>query len=292
MTTINGKGAVDEHHPLALGARLPVAAGRRMVEEADVLLVVGSELGQGDHWTSLAPSGHVVRVDIDPSQAHGNVAASVALIGDAAEILAAVLAQLSPPRPEDGWLARREEADREAAELGRPWAAVAAALEAALSPGDVIAADNAMVAYNGLLAPMRLGAGSRFLFPTGFGTLGYALPAAIGAKLARPGQRVAAVLGDGGIMFTIAELATAAELKLPLPVVVSINGGYGEIRREMDELGFSPLGVELGAPDLPAVCRALGGHGVALADAGGLPEALEEAFERPGPTLIAVPEAA
>jgi acetolactate synthase-1/2/3 large subunit len=293
ITTINGKGAVDERHPHALGARLTVAAGRAMVEEADVLLVVGSELGQADHWTSLAPRGRVIRIDIDHAQAHGNVASEVALIGDAAEALTALLAQLGDgPQVEAGWVERRAEADREAAELGAKFTELSAAIEAALQPGDVLLADNAMVGYNGVLGNVRLGAGSRFLFPTGFGTLGYALPAAIGAKLARPDNRVVSVLGDGGIMFTLAELATAAELGLSIPIVVSLNGGYGEIRREMDEIGFQPVGVDLGAPDLPGVARALGGHGVTLDGAHQLSAALDEAFERPGPTLIAVPEPA
>jgi acetolactate synthase-1/2/3 large subunit len=272
--------------------RLQIAAGRRLVEEADVLVVVGSELGQGDHGSTLAPAGRVVRIDVDPVQAHGNVAADVAVVGDAGATLAALLERLPAAAPEapEAWSARRADLDREAAELGRPWAAVAAALEAALAPGDVLAVDNAMVGYNGVVGSTRLGAGSRLLFPTGFGTLGYALPAAIGAKLARPDRRVAAVLGDGGVMFTVQELATAAALGVPLPVVVSLNDGYGEIRREMQELGFAPLGVDLGACDLPAVARAMGGHGVALADAGALPEALDAAFERAGPTLITVPE--
>ena len=154
----------------------------------------------------------------------------------------------------------------------------------------MLAADNAMISYNGVLASTRLGAGSRFLFPTGLGTLGYALPAAIGAKLARPERRVVALLGDGGVMFTVQELATAAELALPLPVVVSLNGGYGEIRKEMAGLGIAPIAVDLAPCDLPAVARAMGGHGVALDDPHGLPEALTAAFERPGPTLITVPE--
>ena len=71
---------------------------------------------------------------------------------------------------------------------------------------------------------------------------------------------------------------------------MSLNGGYGEIRREMAEQGFPPLGVDLAPVDLPAVARALGGRGLALPDAGGLPAALEAAFEQPGPTLITVPE--
>jgi thiamine pyrophosphate-dependent acetolactate synthase large subunit-like protein len=232
-------------------------------------------------------------VDLDPAQAHGNAPAALALIGDASATLRGVLAALpGDPAVEDGWVDRREAADREAAELGAPWAGLSAALESALGPGDVLTADNAMAGYNGAVGSVRLHAGSRFLFPTGFGTLGYALPAAIGAKLARPERRVAALLGDGGIMFTVAELATAAQLGVPLPVVVSVNGGYGEIRREMREEGFTPLGVDLDPPDLPGIATAMGGHGVALADAAGLPEALEDAFGRPGPTLITVPEPA
>jgi thiamine pyrophosphate-dependent acetolactate synthase large subunit-like protein len=292
MTTINGKGVVDERHPLALGARLQVPAGRRLVEAADVLLVVGSDLGELHQWGTVQPAGRIIRVDLDPAEVHGNAPSDVALVGDAGTILSA-LSELLPASvaERDGdWERSRAEADRELAETGRPWSAVAAALESALAPGDVLCADNAMVAYNGLLGPVRLGAGSRFLFPSGFGTLGYALPAAIGAKLARPDRRVAAVLGDGGIMFTLSELATAADLGLPLPVVVSVNGGYGEIRREMREGGFEPLAVDLPVPDLPAVARALGGHGVALASADALGEALEAAFARPGPTLITVPE--
>ena len=292
LTTTNGKGCVDERHPLALGARPHMRAAHAMLEDADVLLVVGSELGESDLWRAdLQPGGAVVRIDVDPAQAHANVVAEVALVGDAAATLAALLDRVPAPGGGDpGWASRRGELDREAARLGAPWAAVAAALEAALAPGDVLAADNAMVSYNGVLASTRLGAGSRFLFPTGLGTLGYALPAAIGAKLARPERRVVALLGDGGVMFTVQELATAAELALPLPVVVSLNGGYGEIRKEMVGLGIAPIAVDLAPCDLPAVARAMGGHGVALDDPRGLPEALAAAFERPGPTLITVPE--
>ncbi len=292
VTTMNGKGAVDEHHPVALGARLPVAAGRRMVEDADVLVVVGSDVGQSDHWSTLEPKGRVVRIDVDPVQAHGNMRADVALVTDAGVALRGLLDRLEAGVPvvDPMWIARRTDADSESAELGRPWAGVAAALQDALASGDVVAADNAMIAYNGLVGPLRLGAGSRFLFPSGLGTLGYALPAAIGAKLARPRQCVVAVHGDGGIMFTLPELATAAQLGVTLPVIVSLNDGYGEIRREMRAQGIAPVAVDLGTPDLPAVSRALGGHGEALDGPDDLPDALERAFGRPGPTILTVPE--
>jgi acetolactate synthase-1/2/3 large subunit len=86
--------------------------------------------------------------------------------------------------------------------------------------------------------------------PDGFGTLGYALPAAIGAKLARPVDRVLALAGDGGVLFSVAELAAAAQERLALPVVVVDNSGYGEIRNEMRERGDAPLGVDFRRPGL------------------------------------------
>src|SRR6185437_6282657 len=116
-----------------------------------------------------------------------------------------------------------------------------------------------------------------FLFPTGYGTLGYAVPAGIGAKVGRPSARVVALSGDGGLMFTVGELASAAQERLALPVVVVDNGGYGEIRREMAERGDPPLGVDFDSPDFPALGRALGCHGVFADSRAALDEALERA---------------
>ena len=125
----------------------------------------------------------------------------------------------------------------------------------------ILAADSAMVCYYGALANLPAYAPATFLYPTGYGTLGYGLPAAIGAKLARPDVPVIALLGDGGVMFTIAELASAAQLRLPLPVVVVDNGGYGEIRAEMEERGDHVHAVDLDSPDFVGLGRALGCHG-------------------------------
>ena len=99
-----------------------------------------------------------------------------------------------------------------------------------------------------------------------------------------------ALSGDGGLMFTLPELASAAALGAPLPIVVFVNDGYVEIRNEMVEAGFAPVGVDLAPPDLPAAARALGCAGTHAADPGELTAELERAFRRNVPTLIAVPE--
>lgn len=164
------------------------------------------------------------------------------------------------------------------------------AVAAALGRDGVLAGDSAMAVYYGALSNLPAYQPASFLYPTGLGTLGYGLPAAIGAKLARPEARVMAMLGDGGVMFTIPELAAAAQAGLPLPVVVVDNGGYGEIRREMCERGDSPLGVDLGHPDFPALARSLGCHGLSVTDPKELTAQLTAAFTADRPTLIHVPE--
>ena len=91
ITTANGKGTIPDRHPLALGARLNLAAARAWLEACDVVLAVGTELGESDLWgPPLELSGELVRVDIDPLQAHSNNVAAVALIGDAGPALEAL----------------------------------------------------------------------------------------------------------------------------------------------------------------------------------------------------------
>ena len=131
-----------------------------------------------------------------------------------------------------------------------------------------------MVAYFGALEMLPAYRPRSFLFPTGFGTLGFAVPAAIGAKVGRPDARVLALSGDGGLMFTVGELAAAAQARLAIPVVVVDNSGYGEIRREMAERGDPPLGVDFDSPDFAALGRAMGCHGVFADSRAALDDAL------------------
>jgi acetolactate synthase-1/2/3 large subunit len=292
ITTTNGKGVLPEEHPLALGARLNFPSARAWLEGCDVVLAVGTELGESDLWgPPLALGGKLIRVDLDPLQAHANAVAAVAVIGDAAPALAAILDALgaAPSRP----AAAAELRDRLVAEhaaQAAPWRDWLPALDAALPPDAIVAADNAMCSYRGALGGLPARGPRSFLFPTGFGTLGYAVPAAVGAKLAAPDRPVLALSGDGGLMFTVAELASAAALRLPIPVVVFVNEGYGEIRNEMEDAGFAPVGVELPPPDLAGIATALGCAAEAVATPGALPAAVARAFERSAPTVITVPE--
>jgi thiamine pyrophosphate-dependent acetolactate synthase large subunit-like protein len=298
--SINGKGTLAEDHPLSVGAGLAAHAVRELAQDSDVVLVVGCELAPSDLWWGPLPlAGKAVRIDVDPAQAVTNAVPVVSVVGDAALALEGLLARLGDGGEPDGrWDAgaRRAAGFRaglrdQASRDGSRWAEPLGALAAAIGRDGVIAADNAMVAYNGALGALPAYRPRSFLFPTGYGTLGYAIPAGIGAKVGRPSARVVALSGDGGAMFTIAELAAAAQARLALPVVVFDNGGYGEIRHEMRERGDEPLGVDFDSPDFAALGRALGGHGVRAETGAALAEALERALAADRPTVIHVPEA-
>ena len=287
MTTANGKGTIPDDHPLALGARLNFAATRAWLESCDAVLAVGTELGESDVWGPPLELANLVRVDIDPAQAHSNTAAAVPVIGDARAALAALADRIGATgRSGDAAAAVRDAIEPEVRKQAAPWLDWLPAID-----GDaIVAGDSAMCCYYGALPALPRKRPREFLYPAGFGTLGYAVPAAIGAALGRPDRRVLALCGDGGIMFTLPELASAAALGLALPVVVFVNDGYGEIRNEMVDAGNAPVGVDLPPPDLPAAARALGCEGTHAPDPPALEAAIAAAFERRVPTVITVPE--
>jgi acetolactate synthase-1/2/3 large subunit len=295
VTTFNGKGALDEDHPLSGGTGLHRGPVDELVGESDVLLVVGSELAPADLWEGPLPIGpRIVRIDVDPAQLVTNAAPEVAVAGDAARALEGLRARLGDgaPAADPARVARWGERLRDdARDAGARWDWILDAIGTGLGRTGVLAGDSTMVCYYGAAARVRRHTPRTFLYPTGFGTLGYGLPAAIGAKLAKPEERVLALLGDGGIMFTLPELASAAALGIPLPVVVVDNAGYGEIRDEMRARGDEPLAVDIAPPDFVAVARGLGCHAVHVEDAAALADALETAFTADRPTLVHVPGA-
>ncbi len=318
VTSTNGKGTLPEDHPLAIGAGLHLRAVQELVADSDVVVAIGTELAPADVWEPLAIDDRVVRIDVDPTMVARNARPRVGLTGDAATVLAALLARLGAPSTTEApsttaapstteastpteapavtdaaaahaatW---RDRHHAEAAEQGATWLGLLDVLHEHLGRDGIIAGDSAMACYYGALANLPTYAPASLLYPTGLGTLGYAVPAATGAKIGRPATPVVALSGDGGLMFTIAELAAAAEAGVALPVVVVDNGGYGEIDREMRARDQATIGVTLGAPDLPAAARAFGCHGRDVADLAELADALTEAAAADRPTLLRIPE--
>jgi thiamine pyrophosphate-dependent acetolactate synthase large subunit-like protein len=297
VTTAAGKGTVPDHHPLAVGAGLHHRAVHDLVAGGDVVLAVGTELAPADLWNGpLEFTGTLLRIDVDPQTVITNARPDLPLVADAALALRAIREALpaGPPSSDGALRAATARAERraQARTEGAAHLELTEALARALGDTGILAADSAMAAYYGALSNLPAHRPRSFLYPAGLGTLGYALPAAIGAKLARPEAPVVALHGDGGVMFTAQELAAAAQLRLPLPVVVSDNGGYGEIRNEMADRRDPVHAVDLPGTDFVALARALGCRGVHARTPEQLADALTVALTADRPTLVHWPETA
>ena len=156
-------------------------------------------------------------------------------------------------------------------------------------PDAVMVGDSTQPVYSGNLT-LNLDHPRRwFNASTGYGTLGYALPAAIGAWLGRgDGQPVVCLIGDGGLQFTLPELASAVEARTPIIVLLWNNQGYEEIKKYMLNRAIEPVGVDIYTPDFIAVAKALGAAAESVHNVEHLRTALRVAADRQGPTLIEI----
>ncbi|OUL44528.1 hypothetical protein B2G63_29965 [Pseudomonas aeruginosa] len=264
--TINAKGLLPADHPLLLGSNQSCVPVRELAAEADVVLAIGTELGETDYDVvfdgGFALDGELIRIDIDPQQLMRNYTPSLAIHSDARLAMRVLLAELpggeaSPDSPG----ARRAAAVRQRlAEDFAGWSHYRQLFAAILAewPDARFVGDSTQTVYSGnhlvdLDEPRRW-----FNASTGYGTLGYGLPAAIGAKLGEPGRPVVSLMGDGGLQFTLPELASAVEAKVGIVVLLWNNHGYGEIKRYMERREITPLGVDIYTPDFLAIARGFG----------------------------------
>jgi len=297
LSTNAGKGVLPESHPLSLGCSILQAASQQALAEADLVLLIGSEVSAGDHFLpQLEISGDIVRIDIDPAELTSIYAAAVPIQGDARAAtlaLASALANRKPTsqRPE-GERRVRDILARNAAKtttVERLHAHVWKILRSALPPDAIVMGDASQIVYTGTFAmPMET---ERCWYYSGtYCGLGFAVPMAIGAKIGAPHRPVIAVAGDGGVMFTISELATAVEERLALPVIVWNNDALKAIADGMDERKIPRIGVEPKSPDFLRLAESLGCHAIRPATGRHLAEAVRSALAADRPTLIEVRE--
>jgi thiamine pyrophosphate-dependent acetolactate synthase large subunit-like protein len=232
----------------------------RKMAEADVVLAVGTEIAETDLWhQSFAPGGALIRIDIDASVLARPYASSLPILADAAVALSAIADRLngSARRPDRAGevAALRSEVAAEDDELRSMLRQVLSAIREALPSDTIIASDMTQIAYaaNEIFPIDRPGL---WLHPVGFGTLGYALPAAVGAKVGRPEAPVALLVGDYGLQYTLSELGTAAELGQPLVVLLWNNDSLGQIWDGMVRAGIQPNAVWARNPDFQLLARA------------------------------------
>jgi acetolactate synthase I/II/III large subunit len=292
VTSVFGRGAISDRHPLALGD----GWGRHnlyeeLLTQADLVLVAGSRIDVvSDFNLGARFPQRIVQVDIDPLVVGQRRPVEVGIVGDAALVLDALAAQLGGPQ-RAGWFdvdgfRRRKQAVLQ--ELAGPVVKVVEDLRAALPDETIFVDDLTLVGYwMPLLMPTYQP--RTLIHPGTYGTLGYSLPAAIGAKLACPKQPVVSICGDGGFLFTLQELATASALNLDLIVLVFNDNAFGAIRKFQDRMfGGRHIGAELKNPDFVKLGEAFGAKS-ARVEAKDLGAAVRRAHQAGGLWLIEIP---
>ncbi|MGC2942202.1 thiamine pyrophosphate-binding protein [Brevibacterium sp. FAM 24638] len=293
VTSLNGKGILDEHHPLSLGSNLRLSSVREHARNADVLLVIGAKLGDAELWVDrLDAQGTVIRIDILDTQIDKNQTADLGLVGDAATVLGAIIdesataGEASRSVAESTVVELLAAARRECAELSPANTAVSADIASALPADAIVATDSSQIAYGGLLNVLKVSRANSTPYMGTFATLGYGLPAALGARIGAPHRPSFVVIGDGALMFSVQEFITVVEQGEDVTVIVLDNGGYGEIRANEADIGIAPIGVDLVQPDWPGLARAFGGAGRHVSSAAELAAAVDTALAEGGLQLI------
>ncbi|MEP6547960.1 MAG: 5-guanidino-2-oxopentanoate decarboxylase [Gammaproteobacteria bacterium] len=297
LSTNAGKGILPESHSLSLGASIVRKASQDALADADVVLLVGSEVGMGDSFLpTLEISGDLIRIDIDPIELTSIYAAAVPIQADAGAAMLALWSALSSRKP----AAQRSQGEIRArgvlahiaatlTDVEKQHARVWKILRSVLPADAIVMGDASQIVYSGSHA-MAMEMERCWYYSGTYCALGVALPMAIGAKIGAPHRPVIAVAGDGGFMFTVNELATAVEERLALPVIVWNNDALKAIVDEMDQRQIPRIGVEPKSPDFLRLAESIGCHATRAASADHLAQSLRNALVADRPTLIEVRE--
>ncbi|MEU9195333.1 thiamine pyrophosphate-binding protein [Streptomyces hundungensis] len=289
VTTFGGKGAFPWEHPLSLQSWLEDRHTTDFLEDADVLLVVGSGLGElSSNYHTFKPRGRIVQIEADLGKLESNHPA-LGIHADARTALQALL-ETAPERTDPTAAERvrtlldKVRARLDAQDLGEERRILAAVREA-LPAGAPSFWDMTILTYWAWSAwPGAMHSAQ------GAGGLGYGFPAALGAAVADPGGPVLAVSGDGGALYSIAELATAKQYGLPVTWLIVDDGGYGILRAYMtDAFGeTTAAATELARPDFVALAESFGVPAVRTTP-DTLAADLAKALAEPGPSVVVLP---
>ena len=287
VTSPEGKGAVSDRAPSSLGAAIwPASPLRQYIDEADVVLVVGSRLAQA----GFNPEQQVVQIDADPEEIGKNHKKTVGLVGDARATLAALAERLRAAAPRESrkteWETLRARiADHDVQE---PQASIVKALRAGTPEDAIFLAGMTQIGYYSrpfwpVYEPRT------FLTSSYSGNLGYEYPTALGAKVACPHRPVVAVIGDGGFLYNSQELATAVQHRINVVAIVFNDGAYGNVARDLDDGWGGAFGAELANPDFMKLADAFGVAGLRAKEPTDVGRLVRDAVQLDRPVLIEVP---
>lgn len=293
VLTGNAKGEVPSTHKLCVGSALVIPRVQEEIEQSDVVLVVGSELSDADLYNggrTLNFAGKVIRIDIDAEQITRRVVPEIAIVTSAKLALTQIADELSRLGVESSNSGESRATNlRLSARAGvrqdlLPWID---AIEQAIPQGTIVAVDSTQLAYAAHTV-MSCNSPRSWLAPFGFGTLGCALPMAIGAAIADSAKPVMAIAGDGGWLFTVAEMAAAIDEGVDMVLVLWDNRGYAQIRESFDDVHAPRMGVDVSSHDPCAIARGFGWNAVDVTTVDAFSIVLKEAFEQRGAHFIRV----
>jgi len=287
VTSAEGKGAISDHSELSLGATVwPQSPVRNHLLQADVILAVGTR------FALAVPKAdqQVIHIDIDPDEIGRNHRKTFGLVGDASGTLEAMVEAVraaAPPR--SSRKAEYEALRAETTALAQePQGSIVKSLRAGMPENAILVAGMTQIGYY-----------SRPFFPTYeartyltssySGNLGYEYPVALGAKVACPTRPVVAVIGDGGFMYNVQELATAVQQKINVIAVVFNDNAYGNVARDLDETWGGAYGAALHNPDFMKLADAFGVHGIRAKEPTQVGALVRDAIQLDRPVLIEVP---
>lgn len=263
VQTVNARG-IMHGHGLSVPASPSLSATRALIEEADVVLALGTELGPTDYDMyasgTMPVMAGLIRVDICERQLARHPA-DMNIHSAAESFVIDLLAALEGDAGQAGGVARAASARAAAwAEIGSDYRAQVEILNAMRDalPGAVMVGDSTQPIYAGNLYYDHDRPSGWFNAATGYGALGYGIPAAIGAAIGAPDARVLSILGDGGAQFTLPEIMVAVEERLPVTFIVWNNHGYREIATSMQDVGVTVVGCDPTPPDFAAAAQSFG----------------------------------
>ncbi len=289
--TYAGRGIVSSKNRLNFGSFLARPESRNVIASADLVVTVGTEVSEVDLWRDrLGHTAPMIRVNLDTQTFLDAGPEDLSILGDAGAFLRQLGTLLEGHEARTSWSATEvsniRNSMRASCEAARPGiGSVIDLLERSLPSDALIYSDMTQFAYAGKEL-FFVESPRQWHHPTGFGTLGYALPAAIGGKVGRPDRSVIAVAGDYGFQYTMQELGTAVDLDISLPVLIWDNGKLKEIEDHMITSQISPTAVSATNPDFSVIAQAYGIPAFAPRSLDQLEVDLAEAFATETPSLI------
>jgi len=293
--TINSRGLLPHSHQLAVPATATLQAVRTAINQCDVVLALGTELAATDYDQfkddGFRIDGKLIRCDIDPLQINNNITADIGLVGDVSSTVTTLIEQVDASAG-DGKSRAANTMTAALAELTEESRRHIVLLESIRSaiPDCIFVGDSTQLIYSGNMIFNTANTCQWFNSSTGFGTLGYALPAATGAAIGSLNKPVVCLIGDGGMQFVLGELGALKDTGLAVAVLVWRNGGYREIKTSMESAGVSAVGVEFSVPDFTLVAQSYGITAVHAKNTDELCSAINDSYQSGQSVLIEVDE--